>query len=355
MTEQDLHVRRRLSAAIDDLELDVDDTFDDLRTHRPVGPRRRAVTLVVALAIAVGGLALGGWLFSRNSAVPGSGGGPEAILFERYSQDVEAPTEIWSVGIDGLNAHPLPQPHGTNTKPVWSPDGTKIAFVHADGDGRTELWVMNADGTGAVQLAQDFAVDQPDWSPDGELIAFLGARDPYQPSHTGIHVVPVDGGEPRLVLQGLDWEEPKWSPDGSRLAVLGFDGATETFDLYLARPDGSDLTRLTNDAWDYANSAWSPDGDLIAVARYSDDRRPDIYVMAADGTGLRQLTRQPGWDSSPIWSDGGSQILYASEGGEPGSYGAADLAIYVMNSDGSDPRLVYQPAGEIATATSWLR
>jgi hypothetical protein len=179
MTEQDLHIRSRLGAAIDDARIDVDDGWEEFHAHHPLEPRHRALTIVVALAVAIIGLVFGGWLFTRNDTLPRSGGQPEAILFERYTRNTEAPTEIWSVAIDGTNARALPQPRGSNTNPVWSPDGSRIAFVNQEGSDASTLWVMNADGTGTMELAAGFGVDQPTWSPDGTQIAFLGTRDPH--------------------------------------------------------------------------------------------------------------------------------------------------------------------------------
>ena len=356
MTEQDLYVRRRLGAAIDDTQVDVDDGWEEFHSHRPLEPRHRALTIVVALAVAIAGLAFGGWLFTQNGTQPGSGGQPEAILFERDTQDTQAPTEIWSVNLDGTNARALPQPPGSNTHPVWSPDGSRIAFVNQEGSDASTLWVMNADGTGTMEVPTGFGVDQPTWSPDGTQIAFLGTRDPNTSpsSESGIFIVPAAGGEPRLVLPGLHWQQPDWSPDGSQLVVIGSETGTDVFDVYLVRPNGSDLTRLTDDGWNYASPAWSPDGRTIAFSRSSEDSEPDVYVMDADGTNLRQLTSRPGWDSLPIWSDDGSEILYASEGAERTGSGAADLAVYVMRSDGSNPSLVFDEATHIAHPTSWL-
>jgi Tol biopolymer transport system component len=355
MTEHDPLVRARLKSAIDDARIDVDDGWDTLHAYRSVEPHR-TLTVAVALAIAIAGLAFGGWVFTRNDTRPGSGGQPDSVLFERYTQDTEAPTEIWSVALDGTNAHALPQPPGSNTNPVWSPDGSKIAFVNQKGSDASTLWVMNGDGTEAMQLLNGFGVDQPAWSPDGTDIAFVGTRDPSAGSapETGIYIVPAAGGQPKLVLPGLYWQQPDWSPDGSRLALIGSEAGNDTFDVYLVRPDGSDLTRLTSDGWNYASPAWSPDGTKIALSRSFKDGKPDVYVMDVDGTDFHQLTKLPGWDSSPTWSDDGSRIMYASEGPVRTGMGAADLAIYVMHSDGSDSRLIFDASTQIANPTSWL-
>jgi len=87
MTEHDPLVRARLKAAIDDARINVDDGWDTLHTYRSVEAHRRTLTVAVALAIAIAGLAFGGWVFTRNDTRPGSGGQPDTLLFERYTQD----------------------------------------------------------------------------------------------------------------------------------------------------------------------------------------------------------------------------------------------------------------------------
>ncbi|NIV59296.1 MAG: hypothetical protein GWN48_28980, partial [Actinobacteria bacterium] len=89
---------------------------------------------------------------------------------------------------------------GSDTGPVWSPDGTRIAFTSfRDGDG--EIYVMNADGTGLTRLTNDPATDQdPVWSPDGSQIAFVSDRD----GNDEIYVMNADdgGGLIRLTNDG---------------------------------------------------------------------------------------------------------------------------------------------------------
>jgi len=79
--------------------------------------------------------------------------------------------------------------------PSWSPDGTKIAFCSTK-DGNAEIYVMNADGTGAIRLTNNPAwEDSPSWSPDGTRIAFDSSRD----GNTEIYVMNADGtGQTRL-------------------------------------------------------------------------------------------------------------------------------------------------------------
>ena len=130
--------------------------------------------------------------------------------------------------------------------------------------------------------------------------------------------------------------------------------------LYVMNADGSGQRRLARDA--FTGSAWSPDGKKIAFQRdhhrkfvpgaYSPaDSNIEIYVVNADGSGERRLTRNPALDQGSTWSPDGEKIAFNrvafSRGGGPHGQ------IYIMNADGSGPRRLTQiPAHNSVLA--WL-
>jgi hypothetical protein len=191
-----------------------------------------------------------------------------------------------------------------DSRPAWSPDGLRLAFVRDRGAGPS-LHVMNADGSG-VRLLAEGGFASASWAPDGRTLvaARAGAR--------GFALVLVDAASGRVrplpsgVAQAAD---PAWSPDGTRIAYAGDGG--DGFDLWVVRPDGTGRVRLTHDGAGNVAPAWSPSGRLLAFASL---RRgvPGVFSVPAAGGSPRRLFR--GEAETPSWSPGGRRIVFASAG-----------------------------------------
>jgi hypothetical protein len=150
--------------------------------------------------------------------------------------------------------------------------------------------------------------------------------------------------------QGWTYMSPAWSPDGSQIAFgSSRDGG---WDIYVINADGSGLRRLTTHGARDDSPAWSPDGSQIA---FTSDRDGDfeIHVMNADGSNIRRVTDHPAEDGDPSWSPDGSMIAFTSNRDGPHE-------IYVVNVDGTDtrrvttfpdPSMVIQPAWSPAANT----
>ena len=238
--------------------------------------------------------------------------------------------DFWSIYVmssDGSNRTILTQGQsGFLSPPSWSSDGSRLAFV-SDRSGSMDVWVMDIDGSNLVNLTDEEAKDHsPAWSPDGQWIAFASLRDAL---YWELYVMRPDGSD----VQRLTWWEdasdlsPSWSPDGTRLAFSSKrDG---NWEIYTMDRDGSNLVRLTDHPADDTNPAWSPDGSRIAFESQREGYA-EIFVMAVIGGEPTNISNAPfSSEHGPTWSpDGGRIAFYSDRDGE--------WDIYVMGSDGSD-------------------
>jgi Tol biopolymer transport system component len=181
---------------------------------------------------------------------------------------------------------------GRNGEPAWSPDGTRIAFSSADGRGGIAIYVIDADGKNLTRLSAQGAYDvSPTWSPDGKRIAFQSMRDStgYDGVNSWldpeIYVMNADGTNQVRLAEHLGHNDytPAWSPDGRRIAYVS--DAIDHTHIYLINTDGTNRVQLTSGDHENYDPAWSPDGSRIVFSR---DR--DLFVVDADGTHLTLLT-----------------------------------------------------------------
>ncbi len=261
----------------------------------------------------------------------------------------ETEPAIYAVQADGSGLRFITQGLGQALYPSWSRDGSRVAFASGVGGG-DELWVMNPDGSDAHVASSAFPTcgydytsltwapsgdrlaaecwgdvsifdlrngeshplplslrpfaSDPDWSPDGERIAISG------PNYGGVSVVNPDGtGLAPLLSNAAD---ASWSPDGQRLAFFAIE--EDHAYIMVANADGSDRTRVTSDSIAYfVGPTWSPDGKWLAFhgesTLCSNAGTPSehcythwsVYVVRADGTGLKRITPDSLEASRPAW------------------------------------------------------
>jgi TolB protein len=126
----------------------------------------------------------------------------------------------------------------------------------------------------------------------------------------------------------------------------------DTYDIFTAKPDGSDLKRLTNSPGYDAEATISRDGKKIAFTSMRNGDL-DIYVMDADGSNVKQLTHELGYDGGPFWSYDGKKIVYRAEHPKTpeqiadykkllseGKIRPGNLEIWVMDADGKNKHQV---------------
>jgi len=233
---------------------------------------------------------------------------------------------LWLINADGSSPRPLLKGNYFNS-PTWSPDGQWLAFsVDA------QIWKVKRNGDSLTQLTRAGRNFFPSWSPDGNSIAFDNtncgsALEPPPPNACGLLTMKNNGNEARLLVQY--GRMPTWSPDGNHIAFIGLRSSV----FRVKTSDSLQLNQLTflnPDEWDNSYPKYSPDGTkILFTSQRSDDGRPQIWVMNADGTNRRQLTTTQGYTA--CWSPDGTRICYCDSR-------RANGRLWIMNSDGSNKR-----------------
>jgi len=276
------------------------------------------------------------------------------IAYVRKSNDImtdKARSTIWLVDVASGQQRPLLAGSGSYFSPQWSPDGTRLAYVAAEG-GNPQLYVRwMASGESARITGLPDGPDSVAWSPDGRRIAYSmfvpddgpklgkapdkpeGAKwaDPLQvidmvtyradgagylkPGYEQIFWVPADGGAPTQLTFGATHAgggQISWTPDSRAIlfsANLGKDWERQPVnsEVYRVSIDGGAPVALTSRDGPDNSPAVSPDGRHIAYVGFDDRKRSyentRLYVMNVDGSGSRVLT--PNLDrsvASPVWS-----------------------------------------------------
>lgn len=250
--------------------------------------------------------------------------------------------EIYVMDANGANVKRLTNNVTDDVNPAWSPDGSKLLF-ESERDGNREIYVMDADGNNQLRLTRDNAVDSTaSWSPDGRLIAFASNRDtgvPYNPYNMDIYVMNADGSNVRRIVADPEYDVgPQWSLDGRR--ILFMTGRNGNFDVYVMNADGTEQKNLTADhAGSDGAPVWSMDGHNIAFARKIEGK-DQLFVMDSDGSNLKRVTHDAANHGSLGWSPDGSKLTFQTD--LDGNW-----EIYAISVDGELAQLTNDAAEDV--------
>ncbi|MDP9197729.1 MAG: hypothetical protein M3O07_00740 [Pseudomonadota bacterium] len=237
-----------------------------------------------------------------------------------------------------------------NTYPAWSPDGSQIVFESTRDGPDADIFVMQADGSGVVQLTRNDAYDgTPVWTPDGQFVLFATERD----GNPEVYRMRADGSEQTNLTRhpGADGH-PRVSPDGRLVYfnsnrssdpatfALGTMDRQHNHEIYTMTLDGDDVRRITElPDWD-TYPAVSPDGSQLLWRRIAptggkseSGRNSEVFWMNLATGEQRNVTSDQAYDGWPAWSPDGRRFAFASNRANAAFDG---FDIYVANADGSN-------------------
>jgi len=252
------------------------------------------------------------------------------------SSDHKTRTEvIHTIDPDGSNDIQLTSgPH--DSQPIWSPDGTHIAFVRTESNLNQKIVVMNGDGSDQTSLTTSGAESSPAWSPDGLQIVF--ARQDTTDPRYGILAVNVDGSNRRRLTDSPYVDQtPKWSPDGAKIAFVRMQPLGK-WSLVLMKSDGTNQKSIASDV---SMGSWSPDSSKFVFSSGG-----ALVVVDAESGKLSALTspaERSWYDSFPSWSPDGSNITFTriNYDGIEDEYDFRNSEAWLTKSDGSAPKELF--------------
>ncbi|MBI5869598.1 MAG: PD40 domain-containing protein [Actinobacteria bacterium] len=256
-----------------------------------------------------------------------------------FSSNRDGNQEIYVIDLNNASETRLTRNTSGDYDPDFSPDGSKIVFQSIR-DGSSEIYIMNADGSVQTRLTtqaelQNHQNYSPVFSPDGSKIVFYSG---YGLEKRDICLMNADGSG-LLNLTNSSTEDdvnPTWSPDGSKLVFMKYDVNASNSDIHVMNADGSGQTLLTSDRQGFLHAAWQPLPNYHWTW-YDDIGGNNWVLMANPASAGKSLTYQlsingdprdlstfsdgvvaPGGSITPSYGDRGGPVVATSSAGGRG-------------------------------------
>jgi TolB protein len=203
--------------------------------------------------------------------------------------------DLYSILPDKGNWRAVSYKQGLNTTGAYSTDGTKIAVTLSLGH-YPNIYLLDRSGKMIRQVTFGKSIStSPCFSPNGRELVFISDR----PGFPQLYIMSLDGGNMRRLPARGNCDSPAWSPRGDKIAFTMRQGYGN-YDLYIYDISQMNITRLTRDEGKNENPSWSPDGRFIVFGSNRSGKN-ELYIMAADGSGQRNLSSIAGESSMPNW------------------------------------------------------
>jgi TolB protein len=228
-----------------------------------------------------------------------------------YVLEIARPLSLGLIVLVGASAAPSRSPSGKlaveATRNTWR-DGSP---VESGGENYpTDIYVVDVAQRRIRNLTRDERTEYCwSWLSGAQAIVFASVpSDRMKRGPTHIDVVNADGTRRHRVASGTGFLCPTLAPDGRRILFVA-EGARQR-GLWIMQADGTRKKRLTRSHESPYEASWSPNGEWIVFVRELPRSRSDIFVINADGTGLHRLTRTEAAESEPAWSPDGQRIAF---------------------------------------------
>jgi len=229
-------------------------------------------------------------------------------------------SDAYAIHFSDGKVEPLIQTPRDDEYPVWSPDGSRIAY-YSDVSGDREIYIADAHGTNPIRLTDSPGVDEdPEWSPDGKQLVFRSERA----GGSNLYLVNADGtGLVQLTTGGSKKTVPRWSPSGAKLLYVT-NAHWPGWDVELLDLKSSSVSAMTEGVRTSCHPAWRPDESGF-VYSHGGGSKVNLWVKSIGGEDLR-LTDYEGKDYDAAWIDSG-RLLFCREQNP----GQEDYQLYLLD------------------------
>lgn len=268
-------------------------------------------------------------------------------------------SSLWLAPLDGGSPRQISNPgEGSDRMPAWSPGGERIAFL-SDRSGKPQIWVLPAEGGEAAKLETKERPTGFAWSPDGRQIAFTAVAFTKAEDWTPYPGAPEDDRERAVEVAGYDPDAEKKGPEPSGVKVISrlsfrMDGIGYYGDkrnqIFVMPADGSGPARRVSEGdLDYLDPAWSPDGWSIFCGRQRQDdpdvfNRADICRIDLETGATEVICENPGPAYRFQVSPDARNLLFGGHDGRHGGYStSAQLWVLPLDRTGAEPVSITGP------------